>query len=204
MKGSVADWETFWGKRLNPPIIVAFLTKGKYDDIAVEMALETLPRHESILDVGCGTGRTLERFRRAGYRNSIGIDVSPESIRICEENGFKAGRDVYLADVTKSPFPKESFTLVYAEGLLEHFDCFEPLVRGMCHLSQRFVLIVQPNHFSIYGRLLKMGQDWLGRGVEEISYKLEEFVKCFEKYDFPLAERRFTPLHDHAIMLFEK
>jgi cyclopropane fatty-acyl-phospholipid synthase-like methyltransferase len=44
-----------------------------------------LKKSSRILDVGCGSGFTLHIFRSLGYSNSIGIDNSTESSKLCEK-----------------------------------------------------------------------------------------------------------------------
>jgi len=42
------------------------------------------PKHSLILDVGCGSGLSGEVLKQAGF-HWIGIDISPEMLRIAKE-----------------------------------------------------------------------------------------------------------------------
>lgn len=46
-------------------------------------------RAETVLDVGCGNGRLLQKLQEAGYRAS-GIDISPKMVEIACEKGVDA------------------------------------------------------------------------------------------------------------------
>jgi O-antigen chain-terminating methyltransferase len=45
-------------------------------------------RAHNVLDVGCGRGVFMEMLREAGVA-PVGVDLSPESVRRCQELGFK-------------------------------------------------------------------------------------------------------------------
>jgi len=73
--------------------------------------------HPRILDVGCGTGATMEFLAQFG--EVTGIDVSPLAI----DYGRQQGRArLCLADGESLPFADESFDLVAALDLLEHLE----------------------------------------------------------------------------------
>ncbi len=40
-----------------------------------------VPRNTTILDYGCGYGRTCENLNSMGYRNIVGVDLSPQMIK---------------------------------------------------------------------------------------------------------------------------
>ncbi len=64
----------------------------------------------SVLDIGCGSGRTTFPLMRAGYR-VIGVDLTPAMIasakRLAEE--FRMDADVRVGDATSLEFPDGSF-----------------------------------------------------------------------------------------------
>jgi len=77
-----------------------------------------------ILDVGCATGRLLERLAEAGARELFGVDLAPRIIEVAGEKLSKTGAAVELAaaDAEDSlPWGPDSFDAVTLTGVLHHF-----------------------------------------------------------------------------------
>lgn len=73
----------------------------------------------TILDVGCGGGRTIERLASMAPLGRVnGIDYSDESVAVAREtnqHAIQQGRvDVQLGTVSQLPYPDETFDLVTA------------------------------------------------------------------------------------------
>jgi ubiquinone/menaquinone biosynthesis C-methylase UbiE len=82
---------------------------GAYQRIQESMAADALSisdfEHGSlILDVGCGTGFSLNVLKKSGFK-AIGIDASFEMLKYAKEKKF----EVILADMASLPFKDESF-----------------------------------------------------------------------------------------------
>jgi ubiquinone/menaquinone biosynthesis C-methylase UbiE len=78
---------------------------------------------ESVLDVGCGTGRlALALKRRVGSGEVHGIDASPEMIAVATENVARAGADadVRIGLIEALPFHENNFELVTRSLMLHH------------------------------------------------------------------------------------
>jgi ubiquinone/menaquinone biosynthesis C-methylase UbiE len=78
----------------------------------------------TVLDVGCGGGRTISKLAAlAGQGKVHGIDYSEESVaasRRYNAQAIRLGRvEIQLADVGKLPFPDNTFDLV--TGVETHF-----------------------------------------------------------------------------------
>ncbi|MEM5814512.1 MAG: methyltransferase domain-containing protein [Candidatus Aenigmatarchaeota archaeon] len=197
-KGS---WEHEWAGFKGLNIFGKIFARSQRNTVKRFLEGENVPKTAKILDFGCGSGRTLSMFRESGYGNSIGLDVSPSSIKLCEKRGFKAGKDVFLYKGNRAPFRGKTFDLVFADGVLEHFKNFAPIAREMCRLSKRYAVITQPNHFSLYGKLLRIS----GRkAVYEYTYNTADFVKAFEKSGFHLIRFARFNFGEHWAFLFAK
>lgn len=70
-----------------------------------------------ILDVGCGTGATLEMLR--GFGRVQGVDSSETAAEICRE---KRALEIAVAEVESLPFDPASFDAVTCLDVLEHTD----------------------------------------------------------------------------------
>ena len=77
-----------------------------------------------ILDVGCATGRLLERLAAAGATQLFGVDLAPRILEVAAEKLSKTGTSVDLrtADAEDClPWNPESFDVVTLTGVLHHF-----------------------------------------------------------------------------------
>ncbi len=191
------EWDDFTG--LN--FFGRKFAEGQKNIVKRFLEKENLLKNAKILDFGCGSGRTLKMFRNLGYQNSIGVDVSPNSMKLCERNGFVTGKDIFLAKEEGTEFKDKAFDLVFADGVLEHFEDFTPIVREMCRLSKKYVLITQPNHFSLYGKILKGANR---KVVHEYTYKIEDFKKAFEKNNLVLARFSYFNFREQWALLFKE
>ncbi len=72
-----------------------------------------------MLDVGCGSGRQLERFRRMGFAVR-GVDLRPEAVEEVRRRGIEA--EVCAAESVAAVVPPGSLDLVTAFASLEHAD----------------------------------------------------------------------------------
>ena len=79
---------------------------------------------DRVLDVGCGSGRlTLAAQEWAGAEGeAVGIDPSPEMIRVARKNAERAGlrAKFELGVVEALPFPEASFDVVLNRLMLHH------------------------------------------------------------------------------------
>jgi len=166
--------------------------------------MKNLDRNSNIIDVGCATGRTLLLFRKHSFSNSIGIDISPESLKICNSKGLKTGKDVFLMDAHHLKFKDKHFDMVFAEGLLEHFDNFQPIVDEMCRISKKYVLVLQPNPFSSWHNIENFYYKFFPRKhVEQLSYGIEDYSKAFKRNRFKLKKIRDLILKSGWSILYE-
>jgi SAM-dependent methyltransferase len=78
-----------------------------------------LQRNDHVLDVGTSAGTNLRLLRELGFESVTGLDLSPDAIRFCAENGYGTVR---RGDVTDMPFRAETFSLVLATDIIEHVD----------------------------------------------------------------------------------
>lgn len=89
--------------------------------------------HDTILDVGCGGGRTVAKLAAAASRGKIfGIDHAQESVDAARRTNrqlIALGRvDIQQASVTKLPFENDTFDLVTA---IETHFWWQDLPAGM-------------------------------------------------------------------------
>lgn len=72
-----------------------------------------LKGHNSVVDVGCGTGTFLAR----DPQRRVGVDINPENVEYCRERGLNA----QVGSALELPFPDNSFDGAMCSHLLQVF-----------------------------------------------------------------------------------
>lgn len=171
----------------------------------IRKMLKNMPKDLSAIDIGCGGGETLKLLRDLGFTNSIGIDLSLHAIEKAKAQGLVENKDVFLLDGSKTGFPDKKFKFVFSEGLWEHFQNPKPFIIEACRISDVWLMVVQPDHFSFFGRLLHWGWKYFSKkGVLEYSFKMEYFTNEVAKCGFMLVAKKGTYLNEQRVLLFKR
>ena len=204
------SWEKIWSNNGDKRDILAKrLQKESCKSLKRVLKELNISKKSKIIEVGCGTGDTLKFLRDNGFDNSIGIDISESSIHLCKKKGFDIGKDIFLMDGSNTLFKKNSFDVVHSGGLLEHFKDFEPFIREWCRISRKYIIIQQPNHFSIYSRTLLLSRRVLKKlfsrdFVHEYTYKISDFSEIFSKFNFTLKLKLDINFNQLWLLVYER
>lgn len=198
------NWKAYWKNYKGVTAIGAWSQKKSLEEAFYLIGKERIKRKAAVIDVGCGEGRTLLTFREKGFINSIGLDFAEESLMICRGKGLRLGKDIFKREAAKTGFREKEFSLVFSEGLLEHFKKPEEIIWEMARISNRYILIIQPNHYSLYGLAIAVLGNLLRNNMREYSFPKKYFIREFEKTGFILKRQRYTPLREFFILLFER
>ena len=95
------------------------------------------PDVATVLDVGCGDGRILQRLPK-GLR-AIGLDYSHSSVSSLPRGGV-------CASLEKLPFPDRSFDLLLCCEVLEHLpeQTFERALHELGRVARKYILVSVP------------------------------------------------------------
>ncbi|MGG9964521.1 class I SAM-dependent methyltransferase [Ferruginibacter sp. SUN106] len=77
-------------------------------------------REANILDIGCGLGQYLNEVNKLGYKKTLGIDISDESIKACKDKGINVLKIEDVISFSKSV--TEKFDFITMSHVLEHVD----------------------------------------------------------------------------------
>jgi len=206
-ESNLKDWNDEWKKVKNIEAsaspIGRWLRRQRLTH--VKNILSTLDKSLSIVDMGCGAGSTLKVIRDLGFHNSKGIDFSPEAINRCEKAGFIKGIDVFEMDASKTSFKDRSIDIMFEEGLWEHFKDPTPFIEEAARITKKYMMLIQPNHYSLFGALLHWAWLIIGSGgVIEYSFRMEYFIDMLESRNFDLIEKRTDKLNAQWVMLFKR
>lgn len=200
------NWGDIWQEYRGLNWLGRRLKKMEYKGLKKILIYANLPKKSKIIDLGCGSGSVVRFFRRLGYKNSIGLDFYPSSIKLCQKlYSFKENKDVFLGDAKKTDFPDRNFDLVFSEGMLEHFlDC-RSIVQEHCRIAKKYVLLFQPNHESFFGKM-KRYKEKIGfpSWENEHTYLKKDYLKLFSKFGFELKESGGINLNEVLWLLFKR
>jgi len=197
-------WANYWKNYHGVTKIGDWSQRQALSKLFLVIKKERIKKNIKIVDVGCGEGRTLKAFISWGYKNIFGIDNTIESLKICQKNGLKIGKDVFLVEATKTNFIDREFELVFSEGLLEHFKDPSLAIKEICRISKKYILLIQPNHYSLYGLAISVLGYFLRNNIREYSFSKNYFIQRFKNLGFVLKLEKYTPLGEFFILLFER
>jgi SAM-dependent methyltransferase len=109
--------------RYDDGIALRILRVSVMDDFVLEELGRDVSRLR-VLDVGCATGRLVERLAAAGARDLAGSDLAPRIVEVARKRLAAGGvdADFQAADAEGGlPWPADSFDAVTLTGVLHHF-----------------------------------------------------------------------------------
>ena len=117
-----------------------------------------------LLEIGCGTGQTLNKLRDLGWRNLYGVEISDSAARIARRSGFTV--ETAGVETALERYSDGWFDAIVAEMVLEH-------------LVNPFAIVEQ------IARKLKPGGEFLFSTVIRDSLDGRIFGRYGVCYDFP-------------------
>ena len=109
--------------RYDTSLALRVLRPAHMDDFILDILGPRIDRL-AILDVGCATGRLLERMAEAGAIRLAGTDLAPRIVETARRRllRFDLRVDLKSADAeTRLPWPDRSFDAVTVTGVFHHF-----------------------------------------------------------------------------------
>ena len=190
---------------------VRFFQPSTMDDFVLDALGQDIAAL-AILDVGCATGRLLERLAKAGARELAGVDLAPRILDVARRKlaRFDVVADLRSADAeTLLPWPADTFDAAVLTGVVHHFcnpqdalrevgrvlrpqgkliiadACFFPPVRELFNLCLR----VHPHEGDCYFYTRKQLRRVLSERGWEVS-RCERLNRWF----FGMVARRTSPV----------
>jgi SAM-dependent methyltransferase len=117
-----------------------------------------------LLDVGAGTGRTLE-YLRAHWASGSFVGVGVEPVQALREVARSKGIELSAGDARHLDYPDESFDFVTAVGVLHHVREPQSVVSEMLRVARTGIFISDSNCYgqgSTAARLVKCGLRFTG------------------------------------------
>jgi SAM-dependent methyltransferase len=137
---------------------------------------------DSILDVGCGEGFTLNRLSENNIGKRLeGVEYNKKAIEL----GQKTYPNIKIkqGDIYHLPYENNSIDLVLCTEVLEHIDDPQKGLRELIRVSKKYLVVSVPNEPLFMLAQLLRGKNWsrLGNDIEHIQHwtfwQFEKFVK---------------------------
>jgi len=143
---------------------------------------------DSILDVGCGEGFTLNRLKKQGIGKKLeGIEYLQAAIDL----GKKTYPDIKITKGTiyELPYKDNSFDLVLCTEVLEHLEDPQKALKELVRVSNKYLVISVPNEpFFMLAQLIR-GKNWsrFGNDIEHINH--------WNMFGFPKFVKKNAKVH---------
>lgn len=146
-----------------------------------------VPDGSKVLEIGCGTGNILTYLTQIKKCNSYGIDISKESKNIVEifEKQRQSKVNFIVGDGFNIPFKKNSFDVVYSEGVIEHFEDERIMNMVLEHVrvckKDGLIIISVPNKYNFPLTISKKIMEERYPHYPEKSFTINELKYLIEK-----------------------
>ncbi len=129
-------------------------------------------QYQSLLDVGCGTGRAL-LYLQAAYPTLHTVGVEPvQALRQVALNKGIAENQLVAGDGYQLPFEDKTFDCVSAFGVLHHVGHPDRVISELFRVAKRAVFISDHNIYGWGSLLTRAGKQWLRRCSGDQLFKL--------------------------------
>jgi SAM-dependent methyltransferase len=168
-------------ERVSPPLLGS---KIRNDMLRAFLAPEP---HDVVVDLGCGSGRTLLWNHDWGV-SAVGVDISPHF-------SAEARRDVDLliGDLRKLPFADGTFTKAFSLDVLEHLS--PEALRGM--LAEASRVLAPGGALFVYTHVRKNARIAVGlRGINALARQLDRWGLVDLRQEHLRKSDHLNPLRD--------
>jgi ubiquinone/menaquinone biosynthesis C-methylase UbiE len=154
---------------------------------------EPLPQGGTLLDVGCGQGKSFRLLRDAFQpTRMLGLDADPHSIHLSEAEAERENIRVewLTADCANVPLPDDSADIVFCHQTFHH------LVEQERALAE-FWRVLKPGGFLLFAESTKAYIDtwvirWFFRHPMEVQKSAEEYLDMLRTQGFVFADRNVS------------
>jgi ubiquinone/menaquinone biosynthesis C-methylase UbiE len=154
---------------------------------------EPLPQGGTLLDVGCGQGKSFRLLRDAFQpTRMLGLDADPHSIHLSQAEAERENIPVewLTADCANIPLPDESADIVFCHQTFHH------LVEQERALAE-FWRVLKPGGYLLFAESTKAYIDtwvirWFFRHPMEVQKSAEEYLDMLRRQGFVFADRNVS------------
>jgi cytosine/adenosine deaminase-related metal-dependent hydrolase/SAM-dependent methyltransferase len=137
-----------------------------------------------VLDLGCGTGRWLEKLAQSAPRSLVGIDSSPEMLARAAQK-LKGRATLAIGDCEAPPLPASCADLILCSFLVSYLSNLDDFAKTICRLARPdadvFITDLHPLTESSLGwrRGFRMGDTHFD--VAALTWSFAQLLSSFER-----------------------
>lgn len=143
----------------------------------------------TVLDLGCGTGWSLEQLRKDGW-DTYGVEISEKAASVGNARGLR----IFPGTLEAAKFPTDFFDYVRSNHSFEHIsqpnEALEEIHRILKPKGK--LLVGVPNIGSLNARMFKRYWWHLCAPVHAFSYSKDTLCRMLEKHGFRVEGVRFN------------
>jgi ubiquinone/menaquinone biosynthesis C-methylase UbiE len=159
---------------------------GKVFNLEKELLLKLLKGKEDrkILEVGCGTGIWMKTLIDEGFKEPIGLDISPDMLNVAREKGLKK---LIRGDACSLPLKKNSVDVVLFMTSLEFISDRRKAFAEAVKVAREAVVVGFLNRYS----LLSVYR-YFKSLIKSTTYRKANFLSLDEVRNFARFAREVT------------
>ncbi|RUL72967.1 class I SAM-dependent methyltransferase [Dyella choica] len=154
---------------------------------------EPLPQGGTLLDAGCGQGKSFRLLRDAFQPlHLVGLDADPHSVELARAEAAQEGLSIQLhsADCAQMPLPDRSVDIVFCHQTFHH------LVEQERALAE-FWRVLKPGGWLLFAESTKAYIDtwvirWFFRHPMEVQKSAEEYLEMLRGQGFEFESRNVS------------
>ena len=158
----------------------------EYDKEFFQILTKGNPKLMKVLEIGCGIGRLLIPMSKI-FGETVGVDVSPEMIRIGKENTKNISNCKLFENNGKdlSMFTDNSFDFCYSHFVFQHIPDKE-IIKN--YLSETARILKKDSFFKLLIRNKTNGDNTLISSWHGIRFSPAEFSNMAKEFNFKTVE----------------
>jgi 2-polyprenyl-3-methyl-5-hydroxy-6-metoxy-1,4-benzoquinol methylase len=181
------EWNDFWSNRPDKQLIKPSWSKRRI----MKILDRYIDKDMTVLDAGCGSGFFSNYFISKGCK-VYSLDHSEKALeiarKITQNKSFKYLKRDLLDESLRSEF-KNTFDLIFTDGLFEHFsqEEQEKIMKTFVTMKKKAGLIVTflPNQYSFWTIIRPIFM----HGIKEKPFTLKELTSFIERFKQKIIEK---------------
>lgn len=197
-KNAVKKWNSYYSKKSLTSRLIELIFESYFSGV-FENELKRITKNlkGKIIEPGCGSGIVSSRLAKQGYEVTV-LDIAENALKTARSNFIKnkAKGTFVKGDILKMPFESETFDIVWNQGVIEHFDNTQGVIKEMNRIVKRngYLVIFVPAHNSllhlIYRILAFLNLKGLWPFDDQIFFKKKQLLNAMKSANVKHAEVR--------------
>jgi len=173
-------------------------TKGQ--ERYIEKVFANVPKDSHIADIACGDGVGLKYFKKLGFTNIEGFELSLSKAEKAKVHGYP----VFTIDIHDlSMVEDNNYDIIYSSHTLEHLidpiSTLKEFKRILSNTGKIFIVLPYGEQTLLQGKhWIHCGVESLGLNIDDKAGKLESII---EELGFNIENKKFDNFREEEVWL---